>query len=178
MWSIKRFKIVLFVAIGLLVLLVTSCTIVFKKTYYKVEFYVQDELVSTQSVLMNRAAIAPEDPVVEGYVFKGWDQQFNYVTKDMQIHAILVKIDLSDLEKLNIDLNNLKDYMANKKLSTLNQLPIKGAMYDSVIEWVSPDASVNIDDAGHLQVVSGTRNINLYVILSLNDSVIYYEFNL
>lgn len=159
-------------------LLVTSCTIVFKKTYYKVEFYVQDELVSTQSVLMNRAAIAPDDPVIEGYIFVGWDRQFNYVTKDMQIHAVLVKEQLSDLEKLNIDLNSLKDYMANKKLNKVDKLPIQGEKYNSVIEWVSPDASVSIDNTGHLKIIEGTLKINLYVILSLNDSVIYYEFNL
>ena len=176
MWSIKRLKYALFVAIGLLTILVTGCTIVLKKTYYKVEFYVQDELISTQSVLMNRAAIAPKDPEIEGYVFMGWDQRFDHVTKDMKIKAILVEKQLEDLEKLNEDLNALKRYLKNHPLNELNILPIQGEKHQSKIEWISPNDGVNIDELGNIKIIEGIQNISLHVILSLNDSVIYYEF--
>lgn len=174
--SIKRSKLIFIIAILLLTVLATSCTFVFKKTYYKVEFYVQDELVSTQSVLMNRAATAPEDPIVEGYIFMGWDQEFKYVTKSMQIHAILVKEHLTDLEKLDRDLSALKQKLDKKTLKNINNLPIIGENYQSTISWVSPTTNVTIDNEGNLKVTEEVRNTKIYVILSLNDSVIYYEF--
>lgn len=157
-------------------LLIAGCTIVFRKTYYQVEFYVQDELVSTQTVLQNRAAKAPEDPVIDGYIFMGWDQQFDYITKDTKIHAILVEQKLEDLEKLKIDLNALKKVLQGKTLMDLDTLPIIGEKYNSTINWVSTDTNATVDEFGNLQVIEGTQKISLDVILSLNDSVIYYEF--
>ncbi len=157
-------------------LLIAGCTIVFKKTYYQVEFYVQDELVSTQTVLQNRAAKAPEDPVIDGYIFMGWDQQFDYITKDTKIHAILIEQKLEDLEKLKIDLNALKKVLQGKTFMDLDTLPIQGEKYQSTINWVPTDTNASVDESGNLQVIEGTKNISLHVILSLNDSVIYYEF--
>lgn len=157
-------------------ILATSCTFVFKKVNYTVEFYVQGELVSKQTVAMNRAATAPEDPVVEGYIFMGWDQEFKYVTKNMQIHAILVKEHLTDLEKLERDLSALKQKLGKKSLKNIDILPLVGEKYESVISWTSPSTNVSIDNEGKLKVIEEVTNIKLYVILSLNDSVIYYEF--
>lgn len=174
--SIKRSKIVFIISIVLLAILATSCTFVFRKIYYKVEFYVQGELVSTQSVLMNRAATAPDDPVIEGYIFLGWDQEFKYVTKNMQIHAILVKEHLTDIEKLEMDLDVLKQKLENKSLNSIKVLPTVGERYQSTIDWVSPTTNITIDSEGNLRVIEESTNIKLYVILSLNDSVIYYEF--
>lgn len=157
-------------------ILATSCTFVFKKINYTVEFYVQGELVSKQTVVMNRAATAPEDPVVEGYIFMGWDQDFKYVTNNMQIHAILVKEHLSDIEKLEKDLDVLKQKLGKKSLRNIDVLPLVGEKYESVINWVSLTTNVSIDNEGNLKVIEEVTNIKLYVILSLNDSVIYYEF--
>ncbi len=58
----------------------------------------------------------------------------------------------------------------------LDTLPIQGEKYQSTINWVPTDTNASVDESGNLQVIEGTKNISLHVILSLNDSVIYYEF--
>lgn len=106
----------------------------------------------------------------------GWDKRFDYVTSNMKINAILVEKQLEDLEKLKIDLNALKKYMNNHSLNELNVLPIQGETHQSKIEWISPIDGVTIDELGKIEIIEGIQNISLQVILSLNDSVIYYEF--
>jgi hypothetical protein len=46
---------------------------------YTVEFVVNGEVVSTQEIAAGNPAIAPEDPVLEGYTFNGWDKDFSKV---------------------------------------------------------------------------------------------------
>ena len=55
---------------------------------YTVKFVVDGEVVSTQEVTQNAAAVAPSTPVKLGYNFDHWDQDFSSVTKDMTITAI------------------------------------------------------------------------------------------
>ena len=55
---------------------------------YTVKFVVDGEVVSTQEVTQNAAAVAPSTPVKLGYNFDHWDQDFSSVTEDMTITAI------------------------------------------------------------------------------------------
>ena len=55
---------------------------------YTVKFVVDGEVVSTQEVTQNAAAVAPSTPVKLGYYFDHWDQDFSSVTEDMTITAI------------------------------------------------------------------------------------------
>ena len=47
-----------------------------------------DSVIDSQSVIYGAAAIPPEAPVHDGYVFIGWDRDFSCITEDMTIKAV------------------------------------------------------------------------------------------
>ena len=61
--------------------------------YYTVTFIDMngDIIDKAQSVLEGKAAIAPDAPKVSGYVFVGWDKDFEHVTSDLTIQALYEK---------------------------------------------------------------------------------------
>ena len=61
--------------------------IVIEETKYVVRFLVDGVEVSRQEVKENEGAIAPADPVKEGYDFKGWDKDFSKITSNLDINA-------------------------------------------------------------------------------------------
>ena len=56
-------------------------------TTYTVRFLVDGLEVSRQEVKENEAALKPADPVKEGYIFIGWDKEFNNVKSNLDINA-------------------------------------------------------------------------------------------
>ena len=60
----------------------------FEINTYIVNFKVDGNIVSGQFVEHGSAAEKPNDPAKEGYVFKGWDQDFSNVTSDLTINAL------------------------------------------------------------------------------------------
>ena len=59
-----------------------------KTQIYKVEFISEGKVIDTQMVAHGHAAVAPELEPRKGYVFLGWSEDYNYVTRDMKITAI------------------------------------------------------------------------------------------
>ena len=45
------------------------------------------EVLSTQNIAYGDAAVAPEAPAMEGYIFIGWDKEFGYITDAMTVTA-------------------------------------------------------------------------------------------
>ena len=70
-----------------------------EKTKTYLVTFVDDEgnILSEQRVGEGTSAVAPDDPVKEGYTFIGWDKEFNNVTSDLTIKAKFKVID-SDLD--------------------------------------------------------------------------------
>ena len=58
---------------------------------FPVRFYVQGDLVDSQFVAVNAAAVAPADPVREGFRFDGWSEDFSKITAALDIDAKMVK---------------------------------------------------------------------------------------
>ena len=70
-------------------------TAVFKATVrsYKVTFLDKDgKVIEVQEVLYNEAAVAPQAPEVEGYVFIGWDTPFDAVKSDLTVKALYEEV--------------------------------------------------------------------------------------
>ena len=44
------------------------------------------------------AAISPEVPALDGFVFAGWDKDFSAVTENMEINATYEEISVSESE--------------------------------------------------------------------------------
>jgi len=82
-----------------LVNLVAFCSLVFLfgtlaacqqiSQFYTVNFYdAENNLIDTQRVKKGNSAVAPDDPVKEGYRFIGWSEDFGSVTKDMELYPL------------------------------------------------------------------------------------------
>ena len=70
-------------------------TAVFKATVrsYKVTFLDKDgKVIEVQEVLYNEAAVAPQAPEVEGYIFIGWDKPFDAVKSDLTVKALYEEV--------------------------------------------------------------------------------------
>ena len=58
---------------------------------FPVRFFVQGDLYDSQFVAVNTAAVAPADPVAEGFRFDGWSEDFSKITAALDIDAKMVK---------------------------------------------------------------------------------------
>ncbi|MFP4177580.1 MAG: InlB B-repeat-containing protein [Acholeplasmataceae bacterium] len=58
---------------------------------HTVQFISDGTTLSTSIINHGDEAIPPAEPEKEGYVFDGWDQDFDHVTEDLIIHAIFVE---------------------------------------------------------------------------------------
>lgn len=57
--------------------------------YHIVYFFgLNDSYLGMSRVVEGQAAVAPEAPVVPGYTFVGWDQDFSHVMGQMTVHAV------------------------------------------------------------------------------------------
>ena len=76
-----------------LIIVAIEDTVVSKPMEFTVQFTDKDgNVLKTETVEYGKSAEAPEAPAVEGYTFKGWDTEFDYVTKDITVKATYKKI--------------------------------------------------------------------------------------
>ena len=86
----KKFLVLLFALLS--VVTIVGCKKDPEKKEYTVEFIVDEEVVDTQKVLEGKDAVAPKDPVKDGYKFTGWDKEFTNVTSDLKVNAVFEKL--------------------------------------------------------------------------------------
>ena len=62
---------------------------IYEKDIFKVTFLdKENNILDTQNILYNDSAKDVEAPSIEGYDFKGWDQDYSKITKDLEIKPI------------------------------------------------------------------------------------------
>ena len=67
----------------------TEFTAQYEKTTFTVRFFDKDDnLISSQTVEYDKAAVAPETPVWEGHTFTGWSAAFDHVKSDLDIKPV------------------------------------------------------------------------------------------
>ena len=86
------------------------------KPIFKVEFIVNGEVVSTQDIEKGNAAVAPNDPEIEGHIFKGWDKDFSKVVENLTVTAVLEKEEFTIIF-LDEDQNQIKEEKVKYKES-------------------------------------------------------------
>lgn len=59
---------------------------------YEVRFFLDDTVISSQTILAGEDAAAPEEPYLEGFTFIGWDTDFTNVQSDLEIIAVFEEI--------------------------------------------------------------------------------------
>ncbi len=66
--------------------------VLYEAAQFTVIFQYEDgTVISEQTVEYGKAAVAPEDPTMDGYVFAGWDTDFSKITEDTIVTAIFAK---------------------------------------------------------------------------------------
>jgi hypothetical protein len=140
-------------------------TAVFKATVrsYKVTFLDKDgKVIEVQEVLYNEAAVAPQTPEVEGYVFIGWDTPFDAVKSDLTVKALYEEV--KDYTPSN--LNALLVPKADDVQITLSWDKVEGA--------ASYELRVLADDVELFSQNTMTLNI---ISSPLSDIVNTYKIN-
>jgi uncharacterized repeat protein (TIGR02543 family) len=73
---------------------------------YRVRFFDDDNLLKTDSVEYQSAAVAPANPYHEGYTFTGWDKTFESITADLDIYA---QYEMGENRELTVIYTNSED---------------------------------------------------------------------
>ena len=72
-----------------LIIVAIEDTVTIKPMEFTVTFTDKDgNVLKTETVEYGKAATAPEAPAVDGYTFKAWDTEFDYVTMDITVNRI------------------------------------------------------------------------------------------
>ena len=130
---------------------------------YTVTFQMQDGTeLDVQSVEYLQSATAPDTDSVPGYVFGGWDKEFDCITEDTVITGKYFKE--SEYARISLDKSNADMYQGN--VITLVPTITPSNLTDEVIEWTSSDPSIAmVDDTGKVTAVgAGTATITAKVV--------------
>lgn len=137
---------------------------------YSVIFQMQDGTeLDAQSVEYMQPAIVPETDVVPGYVFGGWDKEFDCITEDTVITGKYFKE--SEYARISLDKSNVDMYQGNTV--TLISTVTPSNLVGEKIEWTSSDPSiVSVDDNGKITALSaGTATITARVVRTKETAV-------
>lgn len=130
---------------------------------YVVLFQMEDGTeLDMQTVEYLQSAKAPDTDSVPGYVFGGWDKEFDCITEDTIITGKYFKE--SEYARISLDKSNADMYQGN--VITLVPTITPSNLTDEMIEWTSSDPSVAIvDDNGNVTAVAaGAATITAKVV--------------
>ena len=130
---------------------------------FTVTFQMQDgSEIDTQSVSYLDAAVEPETDAVPGWVFNGWDKEFDCITEDTVVTGSYVKE--SEYAYVSLDRNTANMYQGNTL--KLNATITPNNLVDEQLEWSSSNTGVaTVDDNGNVTAVNeGTATITVRVV--------------
>lgn len=134
-----------------------------EKQQFTVTFQMQDgSEIDTQYVSYLDAAVEPETDAVPGWVFVGWDKDFDCITEDIVVTGSYVKE--SEYAYVSLDRNTANMYQGNTL--KLNATITPNNLVDEQLEWSSSDTGVaTVDDNGNVTAVNeGTATITVKVV--------------
>lgn len=119
---------------------------------YTVTFQMQDGTeLDTQQVEYQSSAVAPATDVVPGYVFGGWDKDFDCITEDTVITGKYFKE--SEYTRVSLDKNKASAFSGTtfKLIAAISP----SNLVNEQIEWTTSDPSVaSVDENGNVTAVS------------------------
>ena len=171
----KTMRKILLVISFMFALFIASCgNVTIVKKDYTVRFLAQGTIVSTQYLNAHEDAVAPEDPVIDGYIFVGWDKDFTDVQSDLLVKGIFEDANVSNIEKVHIDANYLKAQYEGKELG--KTLRTEGQVYGSRIKWTYPTSALRVKDGQVDCLVDQIVNPKLVATIINGNAVAYVEF--
>lgn len=130
---------------------------------YNVLFQMEDGTeLDMQTVEYLQSATAPDTDVVPGYVFGGWDKEFDCITEDTVITGKYFK----ESEYTRVALSKSNATLVTGSTFNLTASITPGNLTDEEIEWSSSDPSVaTVDENGKVTAISqGTAVITCIAV--------------
>ncbi|MBQ6864327.1 MAG: Ig-like domain-containing protein, partial [Clostridia bacterium] len=130
---------------------------------YKVTFVADGNVISEQTVFYGSAAIAPEAPEKEGFLFTGWEGKYSNVQADVTITATYFEGSVV----VDIAADSVKLTVGETKQIAYTVLP---ADADVELTWTSANTAVaTVDEDG---VVTGLKNgATTITVTALNGTI-------
>ncbi|MGM0411536.1 MAG: InlB B-repeat-containing protein, partial [Bacillota bacterium] len=79
---------------------------IYEKNDYKVTFKSNNSVIKEEILQYNDVVNYPEEPQKEGFIFNGWDNQVDKITKDITINATFLKENIETCSVTFLDENN------------------------------------------------------------------------
>ncbi len=135
---------------------------------YIVTFQMKDGTeIDVQTVNYMEPATAPETDVVPGWVFAGWDKDFDCITEDTVVTGKYVK----ESEYARISLNKSRAFMYVGNRITLIPAITPANLSGEAIQWASSDPTVaSVDDKGNVVALSAGETIISVTVLSTKET--------
>ena len=112
-------------------------------------------------------ATAPETDIVSGWVFAGWDVDFNCITEDTVVTGKYVK----ESEYARISLNKSRALMYVGNNITLIPAITPTDLSSEAIQWASSDPMIaSVDDKGNVVALSAGETIISVTVLSTKET--------
>lgn len=125
---------------------------------YQVIFQMEDGTeLDTQTVEYLQSATAPATDVVPGYIFGGWDKEFDCITEDIVITGRY--FDESEYTRVSFDKTSATAVTGTS--FTLTAIITPSDLADEEVEWSSSDTNIaEVDENGNVTAISaGTATI-------------------
>lgn len=134
---------------------------IYEYNYVEVKFYVNEELYKTIEVEKGKAFTLPDNPILEGYDFVGWDKDLTSLTENTITNAIFKKqmLKVSYLTEFGDEICEL-EYDYNEELSFPEPIDVPGYTFE---KW----------DTEKTNVVKNFQVTALYKINTYN--IKYYD---
>ena len=135
---------------------------------YTVVFQMEDGTeLDTQIIKYSEAAVAPANDIVPGYVFAGWDKDFDCVTEDLVVTGSYVKA--SEYAYITLDRTVVDLYKGTSV--TLAPTITPDNLTSEKVEWTSSDPSIaSVDENGVVMAVSEGEATITATVLSSKES--------
>ena len=114
---------------------------------------IDGNVISSQNIVKHGSAIAPEAPIVEGYKFVDWSEDFSFISSDLVVNPVYCANE--DAVSLKISSDNIK-LDKNNKTTQLSAKLYMGTdeLYDHIM-WISSDENIaTVNEEGLVSAIT------------------------
>lgn len=144
---------------------------VFEEITFEVTFLdIYSNIIEVQKVKQGEAAVAPEAPIVDYYLFTGWDKKFNNITQNLTVRATYQKQSNNFattskdywLYQLANKYDIRKELMSAQEIASFNEKVYSDASLTKVKNVLTLAATVNSSYVKNM--IDSYTNINKYTV--------------
>ena len=114
---------------------------------------INGNVISSQNIVKHGSATAPEAPIVEGYAFVDWSEDFSFISSDLVVNPVYcanedaVSLKISS-DSINLDKNNKTTQLSAQLYMGTDEL------YDHIM-WISSDENIaTVNEEGLVSAIT------------------------